>query len=60
MHSSQYHPEGNGSTERSIGSIKSILRFMCQSRSVPITDWDILFDEATLAYNNTVNKSTGF
>ena len=23
-------------------------------------DWDLLLDEATLAYNSTVNKSTGF
>lgn len=60
MHSSPYHPEGNGSTERSIGSVKSIIRAMCQSRGVAPEDWDLLLDEATLAYNNTVNKSTGF
>ena len=60
MHSTPYHPEGNGSTERTIGSIKTIIRTMCQARSVPVEDWDLLLDEATLAYNNTVNKSTGF
>ena len=60
MHSSPYHPEGNGSTERSIGSVKCIIRSMCQSRGVAAEDWDLLLDEATLAYNNTVNKSTGF
>ena len=60
IHSSPYHPEGNGSTERSIGSIKTIIRTMCRSRNIPVEDWDLLLDEATLAYNNTVNKSTGF
>ena len=60
MHSSPYHPEGNGSTERSIGSVKGIIRSMCQSRGVAAEDWDLLLDEATLAYNNTVNKSTGY
>ncbi len=60
MHSTPYHPEGNGSAERSIGSIKTIIRTMCQARNVPVKDWDLLLDEATLAYNSTVNKSTGF
>jgi hypothetical protein len=60
MHSSPYHPEGNGSTERSIGSVKSVLRAMCLSRGVDLSEWDTLLDEATLAYNSTVNKSTGF
>ena len=60
IHSSPYHPEGNGSTERSIGSLKSIIRAMCESRKVEVEDWDLLLDEATLAYNSTVNKSTGF
>ena len=60
IHSSPWHPEGNGSTERSIGSIKTILRSMCVSRGISAENWDLLLDEATLAYNNTVNKSTGF
>ena len=60
MHSSPYHPEGNGSTERSIGSVKSILRAMIQSRGTSVHDWDILLNEATLAYNTRINKSTGF
>ena len=60
MYSTPYHPEGNGSTEKTIGLIKTIIRTMCQARSVPVEDWDLLLDEATLAYNNTVNKSRGF
>ena len=31
IHSSPYHSKGNGSTERSIVSVKAILRAMCQS-----------------------------
>ena len=38
MHSSPYHPEGNGSTERSIGSVKGIIRSMCESRGVVAED----------------------
>ena len=60
MHSSPYHPEWNWSTERSIGSVKSIIRSMCEARRMAPEDWDLLLDEATLAYNSTVNKSTGF
>ena len=33
---------------------------MCESRGVAVENWDLLLDEATLAYNNTVNKSSGF
>ena len=32
---------------------------MCQARGIPIQDWDLLLEEATLAYNSTVNKSMG-
>ena len=59
IHSSPYHPEGNASTERSIGSVKTLIRSMCQARGIRIQDWDLLLDEATLAYNATVNKSMG-
>ena len=33
---------------------------MCEAREVAAEDWDLILDEATLAYNSTVNKSTGF
>ena len=59
IHSSPYHPEGNASTERSIGSVKTVLRSMCQARGIPLHNWDLLLEEATLAYNSTVNKSMG-
>ena len=55
--SSPYHPEGNGLAERSIGSIKSLVSVICESRKLPVTDWDTVIHEAVLAHNNTVNKS---
>ena len=60
IHSFPYHPESNGSTERSFGSVKTILRAMCQSRGISAHEWDSLLVEATLAYNNTINKSSGY
>ena len=59
-HSSPYHPEGNGSAERSIGSIKIMISSMCKSRKLSMHEWDTVIDECTLAYNNTVNQSSGF
>ena len=60
LRSSAYHPAGNGSSERAIGSLKTILRSMCLSRGIPITQWDELLPEAILMFNNTRNKSSKF
>ena len=58
--SSPFHPQGNSSAERSIGSLKVVLRSLMCSRNVPVTQWDTLLDEATLATNCTVNKTSKF
>ena len=60
LHSSPYHPEGNSHAERTIGSIKTIIRSICCSRKIPITDWDIIIPEAQLILNNMENKSRKF
>ena len=58
--SAPYHPEGNGSCERSIGSLKTMMSSVCNSRSLAVQQWDSVLDECTLAYNNTTNQSSGF
>ena len=55
--SSPYHPEGNGLAERAIGSVKSLISVICESRNMSETDWDLIIYEAVLAHNSTVNKS---
>ena len=60
LRSSAYHPAGNGSAERAIGYLKTILRSMCLSRGIPISDWDKLLPEAILMFNDTQNSSSKF
>ena len=43
-HSSPYHPEGNGSAERSIGSIKTMTSTMSESRKLSVHEWDTVTD----------------
>ena len=60
LRSSPYHPAGNGTSERTIGAIKTLVRSMLDSRKMPVWDWDLVIHEAVLASNNTLNKSMGF
>ena len=44
-------------SERTIGTIKSVIRAMCEARKIPITLWDTVIDEAVLYTNSYRNKS---
>ena len=60
IRSSPFHPQGNGSAEKAIGTLKTIMRSMIQSRKLDLSDWDAILPEAILAANNMVNKSTQY
>ena len=55
--STPYHPEGNGLAERSIGSVKTIVRLISEGRKIDRESWDRVIHEAVLAHNARVNKS---
>ena len=40
VRSSTYHPAGNGSAERAISFLKTLMRSMCLSRMIGISNWD--------------------
>ena len=60
LQSSSYHPQGNGSAERAIGSIKALLRSMCLSRNINIREWDRILPEAVLNQNSAPNHSSKY
>ena len=55
LHSSAYHPEGNGSAESFNRTLKSVLVKITRQREL---DWDLYLQSAMLAYR-TMNTSTG-
>ena len=55
-HSTTYHPQTNGSVEKQIGTLVSMLRVYC---SRYITDWDRYLPQVMGAYNITQNFTTG-
>ena len=60
LKSSPYHPEGNGSAERAIGSLKTLVRSMCASRNILLEDWDKVLPEAMMNNNMAPNQSSKF
>ena len=55
--SSPYHPICNGLVERFNGTLKLMLRKMCEERP---TDWDRYLNALLFAYRETPQSSTGF
>ncbi|XP_071485282.1 uncharacterized protein [Diadema antillarum] len=52
-----YHPACNGLVERFNGTLKSMLRKMCEERP---KDWDRYLNPLLFAYREAVQESTGF
>ena len=54
--SSPYHPEGNGTAERSVGKVKTMISSTCEARGIPVTEWTGIIDEIVLAINCSSNR----
>lgn len=57
LHTSPYHPIANGLVERFNGTLKQMLKRMCQERP---TDWDRYLAPLLFAYREVPQESLGF
>ncbi|XP_041466400.1 uncharacterized protein LOC121416935 [Lytechinus variegatus] len=57
MTTTPYHPACNGLVERFNGTLKSMLRKMCEERP---KDWERYLNPLLFAYRDSVQESTGF
>ena len=57
-HSSPYHPEGNGQAERSVQSLKTLVRCVMAEEELPKYAWPSILQKATFMHNASVNAST--
>ena len=54
--STAYHPQTDGQSERTIGTLEDMIRpYVCYLQ----TDWDKYLDQLEFAYNNSEHTSTG-
>jgi hypothetical protein len=54
--STAYHPQTDGQSERTIGTLEDMIRpYVCYLQ----TDWDHFLDQLEFAYNNSEHTSTG-
>ena len=58
IYSSAYHPQGDGQSERSIQSFKTMLRCILEDRHIIHTNWPNLLQETTFILNSLPNAST--
>lgn len=57
MTTTPYHPACNGLVERFNGTLKSMLKKMCEERP---KDWDRYINPLLFAYRESIQESTGF
>ncbi|XP_071503098.1 uncharacterized protein [Diadema antillarum] len=57
MTTTPYHPQCNGLVERFNGTLKAMLRKMCEEKP---KDWDRYVNPLLFAYRESVQESTGF
>ena len=55
LHSSAYHPEGDGEAERTIQSFKQTMRCCLGERKILTTDWPKLAQEISFICNSQIN-----
>ena len=60
LHSSAYHPEGDGEAERTIQSFKQTMRCCLGERKILTTDWPKLAQEISFICNSQINASTKY
>ena len=58
--SSPYHPEGNGQAERTIQSIKTLLRCISDEKNIPMYAWPTILQRASFDQNCATNISTKY
>ena len=56
--SSPYHPEGDGQAERSIQTIKTMVRCMVAEKTAEKHNWPSILQEVVFAHNVSPNSST--
>jgi len=57
IHTTAYHPEGNGALERSHRMLKEYLRSFVNKK---LNDWDELISYAMYTYNTSIHTSTNY
>ena len=60
IHSSPYHPEGDGEAERCIQTFKQTMRCLLAEQQMERTAWPNLLQQVTFIHNTQSNSSTGF